>query len=350
MFIHWYDPSVRLTGRWTRLVRDGNDPHLFVQPSARFTTTTAPGSYFELAFGGRAVTLHFDLGYLGQPFPHLWLSLDGSARFEAPVDRYLRVEATGEGTHVLRVIYKGGMEMLPRWHAPLMGAISFVGAEVESAALLPEDNRPLIEFVGDSITEGVLIDADYDAVPAHPTIDQFNRPYQDDNCATYAALTAERLNLRPMFQAYGAVGLTRSGCGSVPRAGLIYPYVYDGVPYTGERPDVVVVNHGANDRSATAQEYIGRYLELIDLIRERAPQAVVVCLSAFCGAFDAEVGEMVERYNREHERPIHFVSSRGWVPAEPLHPLRGGHRAIADHFAPLLRDILLREGVAVHAC
>ena len=50
MFIHWYDPSVRLTGRWTRLVREGDDPHLFVQPTARFTTTTAPGSYFELAF------------------------------------------------------------------------------------------------------------------------------------------------------------------------------------------------------------------------------------------------------------------------------------------------------------
>ena len=46
MFIHWYDPSVRLTGRWTRLVREGDDPHLFVQPTARFTTTTAPGSYF----------------------------------------------------------------------------------------------------------------------------------------------------------------------------------------------------------------------------------------------------------------------------------------------------------------
>ena len=345
MFIHWYDPSVRLTGRWTRLVREGDDPHLFVQPTARFTTTTAPGSYFELAFEGETALLHFDLGFLGQPFPHLWLSLDGGASIEAPVDRYLRVTAVGEGEHVLRVTYKGGMEQLPRWYPPLMGAISFIGAEVKAAALLPEDNRPLIEFVGDSITEGVLIDADYDATPANPVNDQFNRPYQDDNCATYAALTARRLNLRAMFQAYGAVGLTRTGCGIVPRAGLIYPYVYDGVPYTGEKPDVVVINHGANDRGATAEEYIARYLELLRLVRERAPQAVIVCLSAFCGAFDEEVRRMVEEY-RARDSKVYFVSSKGWVPLEPLHPLRGGHCAIADRFTPILREILIKEGVS----
>lgn len=342
MFIHWYDPSVRLTGRWTRLVKEGGDPHQFVQPTARFTTTTAPGSYFELAFEGDSALLHFDLGYLGQPFPHLWLSLDGGAAFEAPVDRYLRVLAPDEGVHVLRVTYKGGMEMLPRWYAPLMGAVSFKGAEVKAAALLPEDNRPLIEFVGDSITEGVLTDADYDSEPANPVNDQFNRPYQDDNSATYAALTARRLNLRAMFQAYGAVGLTRSGCGSVPRAGLIYPYVYNDVPYTGEKPDIVVINHGTNDFASPAEEFIARYLELLDLIRERSPEAIIVCLSPFCGVFDAEIREMVEEYRAARDQRVYFVSGAGWLPREPLHPLREGHRMIADRFTPLLREILSR--------
>lgn len=339
MFVHWYDDSVRLTGRWSRQSADGHDPHVFVQLTAAYTTATAPGSSFELAFKGRSAVLQFDLGYLGQPFPHLWISVDGGPRIEAPVDRYLRVQAADPGTHIVRVIYKGGMEMLPRWHAPRMGAVSFIGAEVEAAGQLPPDNRPIIEFIGDSITEGVLVDADFSDCPPN-IVDQFNRPYQDDSCATYAWLTAERLNLRPIFQAYGAIGLTREGCGSVPRAGLIYPYVFDGAEYTGERPDVVVINHGANDRAASAEEYLQRYAELIDLILERSPKAVIVCLGAFCGAFDRELGEFALTWNRSHSHPIHFISSRGWVPEEPLHPLRGGHEVIAGKLVPLLKDIL----------
>lgn len=46
MFIRWNDASVRLTGRWSRLLQDGDDPHVFNQPTARCAVTTAPGSSF----------------------------------------------------------------------------------------------------------------------------------------------------------------------------------------------------------------------------------------------------------------------------------------------------------------
>lgn len=131
MMIHWYDPSVRLTGRWARNLNAVHDPHLFIQRCPDCATTSAPGSYFELAFTGHSALLKFDLGYLGQPFPHLWISVDGGARVEAPVDRYLRIEAQGGGAHVVQVIYKGGTEQLSRWYELLAGAISFIGAEAD---------------------------------------------------------------------------------------------------------------------------------------------------------------------------------------------------------------------------
>ena len=92
MFIRWNDASVRLTGRWSRLLQDGDDPHVFNQPTARCAVTTAPGSSFELAFRGEMALLHFDAGFLPHPAPHLWVSVDGGARVETPVDRYLRNE------------------------------------------------------------------------------------------------------------------------------------------------------------------------------------------------------------------------------------------------------------------
>ena len=339
MFIKWDHPSVRLTGRWSLLESDVTDIHIFVKPTARYTATTAAGSYFELAFSGRMALLHFDLGYLIQPFPHLWIQVDGGAMIEVPVDRHLRIDALTDGDHIVKVLYKGGMEQLNRWYLPLAGAISFVGADVDAPASLPADDRPIIEFIGDSITEGVLIDVGY-AQAQENVIDQFDRVYQDDNCATYASLTAGMLNMRAMFQAYGAVGLTRAGCGGVPRAGLLYPYVFDGVPYTGEKPDVIVINHGTNDHAAEPAEYIMRYREFIDMVRKINPDATIICLGPFRGYFDAELTAFAAEYNAAHEKPIHYVSAVGWIEPEPLHPLRDGHMTVAQHLAPIIKGIL----------
>lgn len=79
----------------------------------------------------------------------------------------------GEGPHTVRVIYKGAVEQQARWRAPLVGRIAFLGLEARREAVLEKDTRPVIEFVGDSITEGVLID---DGCRPYPDNDQMNRP------------------------------------------------------------------------------------------------------------------------------------------------------------------------------
>ena len=196
--------------------------------------------------------------------------------------------------------------------------------------------------MGDSITEGVLIDADYAEKPAY-TWDQHNRVYQDDVTATYGWLTAEALNLRPVMMGYGAVGATRGGCGGVVKAASAYPFVYDGVPYAGEAPDYVVINHGANDRGAGAEKYLAGYEELLDAIAEKHPRAVLVALSPFCGAYAAELEALCKSYSEKHGRTVHFINGGVWIPAEPLHPLRGGHKIVAEHLIPALKAIIDEE-------
>lgn len=336
MFIPWHDPAICLTGRWTHQ----GYPH--IPGEARqydVTVTTAPGSSLALAFRGRTARLVFDLGYSAQPVPHLWLCLDGQAQVEVPLDRHLRITAPDDGPHVLHMIYKGGPEVWPRWHAPLMGAVAFAGAHVERTAPLPPDDRLLTEFVGDSITEGVLVDADFAPQPCN-LFEQFDRPYQDDSSATYAALTAQRLNLRPMFQAYGAVGVVQRGCGGVPEAASIYPYVVDGIPYTGPSPRLVVVNHGTNDSRHPPEVFMAGYHRLLDAIRQKHPRAVIVCLSPFCGVFEKEIAACVKKRRETGDHRVHFIATKGWLPPEPIHPLRGGHQIAADHLTPLLESII----------
>lgn len=328
MFVSYKDKSVRLTGRW-----DTTDE--------RYAETTATGSYIEFAFEGKTAVACFDIEGNRFPFLHLWVQLDGGDMFECPLDAYLRVMAKTEGRHVCRIIYKGGEEVYRRWYRPLHGKVSFKGVDTERPVEIGEDNRKTIEFVGDSITEGVCIDMDYfcDGEPQYDA-DVINRIYQDDVCATYAWHTAERLDLRPIFMGYGAVGVTKAGMSNVPAAQKSYPFNFDGSPITYPSADIIVINHGANDRRRPVDEYVVKYGELLDVIREMNPNSTIVSLSAFCGAFYEELGEYIAKYNAEHGSDVKYISTNGWISPEPLHPLRDGHITIADNLVPLLKDIM----------
>ena len=82
------------------------------------------------------------------------------------------------------------------------------------------------------------------------------------------------------------------------------------------------------------------YRALLDRIREMNPKAQIVCVSPFCGVFHVELGSMIEAYNAEHNSNVGFIDTAGWIPANPVHPLRDGHRTVAERMLPLLREML----------
>ena len=334
MRVPYTHESIRLTGRW-----DTTDPN------AAVTTTT--GAYIEFAFEGTTAVACFDVLTNAHPMVRLWIQIDGGAMAEAPADYFLRVVAPTDGRHVVRIIYKGGTEHDRRWYKPLTGKVTFLGVQTEKPVAIGKDDRKIIEFVGDSITEGVLIDMDYDeGLASHEKmcyIDALNRVYYDDACATYAWLTAEALDLRPIVMGYGAVGTTRVGQGYVPVAQEAYPYNFDGSPVTRPQPDYIVINHGANDRGKPAEQYLAGYEKLLDIVLAMNPNAKVVALSAFCGAHHEELGAFIAAYNEKHAANVAFIDTNGWISPEPLHPLRDGHRTVAEKLVPILKDLLFFE-------
>ena len=313
---------IRYTGRWG-FETDG-------------AVTTAPGGMIELMFEGSSCVLLFDTTMNMQPFPHLWIRVDNGARIETVSERVIRLETEESGRHCVEIIYKGGVEIQHRWYPPLIGKIKFLGAEAEAFLMMPEDRREVIEFIGDSITEGVLIDADR----RFDEFDQFNRPYQDDCTATYAWLTAQKLGMKPVIFGYGAVGVTKGGCGSVPKAAEAYPYNFFGNEAKNNHPRMIVINYGANDKGASAEKYVQEYKSFLELVRAKNPNAAIVVLSAFYGVYPDELKAMVESYNKENNDGIHFIDSAGWVPREPLHPLRDGHKKISERLYPELKKLL----------
>lgn len=320
MFFAYDHASVRFTGRWA--------------PLTGGMATTAAGSKLEFAFKGTLAVMHFDIHNIPSAMPHLWISVDGGDMAEATVDHYLRVHCNADGEHRVTVIYKGGQETMNRWYHPLGGKVHFLGFDADDCAALPPQTKKTIELIGDSITEGVLIDAQYAPIPA----DQENRPYEDDFLATYGCLTATALGLEPLPCAYGAVGVTRTGCGAVPPAPDMYSFCFDGAPVTYPAADFVLINHGTNDRGASADTFAAAYRRLLDAVVAKNPQAKIAVITPFCGAFHDELFALVADYNKAHGTDIFVVDTAGWLPLDPLHPLRAGHRKAADRLIPILRE------------
>lgn len=292
-------------------------------------SSTAAGAQIEFNFIGDAVQLEFDVSHSDFPRAHLYIEIDGGARIQSPVEKYIRVSAKNNGTHTVRIIFKSGVEYMNRWTLPLNSKVAFVGFEADKIGVLPEDTRKTVEFIGDSITEGILVSEDkvYDN-------GELNRPWQDDATSTYAWLFAEAMDLRPYPMGYGSVGVTRGGNGGVPKAAEAYPYNFETSPVTYPSCDYIIINHGANDRipgtNTPKEEYLTEYEGLLKLVRSRNPEAKIIVLSPFCGAMDDILPVFVERYNENNRDNVYYISSHGWVPFEPLHPLRDGHKVISE--------------------
>lgn len=321
-FYKYDDASVRYTGRFAE--------------HGGAMTATACGSTIEIAFCGDLIVMDFDTSNYENPVPHIYYQLDGGSLFESPIYDHLRIKTT-DGEHLLKIIYKSAVEMQNRFPLPLVGKIAFLGYTADKSGILPPDNRKSIEFVGDSITEGVLTDADCE----HSNWDQPSRPHVDDVTSTYAYITAQHFNLKDLHMGYGAVGVTHGGCGGVPKAADAYPYCFSGAPVTYPHPDYIVINHGANDKwSGDKELYLKEYENLLTVIRKAHPNAVIIALSAFCKVWPEELKKTIEEFNSKNGDNVAFIDASLWVPAEPLHPLRTGHKIIAEKLINELEGII----------
>lgn len=322
MFINHLSESIRYTGRWN------------VDESA--ATTTAVASTIELAFEGKSCDLHFDVQFNYPPYPHIWIQVDSGVKVETAIGSYLRIETPEDGNHIIKIIFKSVMEDQQRWYIWLNAKLTFLGADVEKEGVLPEDNRKVIEFIGDSITEGTWVD-EY-KMPCGDLSNHANMVYQNDSTATYAYLTAEKLGMKPYIMGYGAVGLTKSGGGCVPKVYESYPYNYWNSERKPSNADIIVINHGANDFAATEEMYISAYRDFLKLVRSINPGAQIVVLSAFVGRYNFALKKMVEQFNKNENETVIFIDTSGWIPAKPIHPTREGHEVIASKLSEILKE------------
>ena len=225
-------------------------------------------------------------------------------------------------------------ESQERWFSPVVSCVTFKGIEAEGFAELPEDTRPKIEFVGDSITEGLSILVE----PEHYFAGNNSVLYRCDSTLGYAYLTAKKLNFRPYIMGYGALGVTHSGNGNVPEAPKAYCYYSDGCPMESINADYIVINHGTNDAKMDKTLFREKYTELISVVRKRNLHSKIICLTPFGGYLAEEIEDCVTAFNKENNDCVFFINSTGWISPTPLHPLRDGHETASDRLADIIKN------------
>ena len=224
----------------------------------------------------------------------------------------------------------------------------------EGARLVPacEQQQRRIEFVGDSILAGAFA--------------QGPGPYlqQEDGYMSFGPQLARALSAEWSVVATSGEGVVVNMSETGDRLGIHALDDYERLAY-GEglesgrqsdfKPQLIVVNHGANDFEAkqppTATEFTNGYRGLIRGIRVRNPQAVIICLDPV--PFDSSnaaknlIATAVEELRIAGDENVHFLPVNGLTPvldatdlADGEHPLISGHTRLATLLQPKIAAIM----------
>ena len=305
------DPDIRYIGRWDRS-----------NPAEYHSYWCAP--YLRVGFTGTSVKIKLAQG------TSLNVSIDGATPVTMNAgagETALSPAPLAPGRHTLLVGGQGQNE-----EVRLLGLTLDPGA---STFAVPA--KPLIEFIGDSIT---II----------------------DGAGNAAWMTGEALGCDHTQIAFSGVALT-SGFGCVSKVGQDvqyfrlknYNHAADNPPvpwnfsYT---PQIVVINLGQNDQcgSEPADTMTASYESFLRHLRATYPKAQIVALRTFGGPYEASIRQAVQTVSAGGDTRVHYIDTTGWLDKadfrDGIHPNPQGELKVTRRLAPLLRPLLGEASVS----
>lgn len=325
--------------------------------TAKRAVTVSSGSYVKARFSGASLDAAFDLSrnstYCEQEkpavssFPTIAWQIDDGIWHEAEIAASVKLaEGLPKGKHTVMLMVRGLDEHQNRWTSPLVASVTFTGfqcakgGKLESALSRWKKPTLTMEFLGDSITEGVLVDEGRAGV-----VDGIPRtwPWLSDARLSYAAQTAMALGAEWRQVGFGATGLMHGGSGGALGALDTFNWFYADCPRDNWQPDVVVVNHGTNDGSMAPAEYEPLYARYLAMMRTAYPKARIVALRPFCGAQETAIKAVVDACHAAGDTKVYYIDTTGWYDG-PIHPNIEGSTGLAEKLVKVLKaQVLTRK-------
>jgi lysophospholipase L1-like esterase len=317
--------AVHYYGRWN------------VLPASAITVNS--GSHVTATFHGSALAARFDVTNNMTTLPNLTWQIDGGMWQEAEIAATLPLaNMLAAGAHDVRLMVRGLNENQSRWTPPLVASVTFQSFDVTGGAIDPSP-RPIrrkIEFLGDSITEGVN-------THKATEVPKDTAPWRADGRLDYACQTALALDAEWRQVGFGRQGLTVGGNGGVPVAQDAFNFIYANVPRDSWQADVVVINQGTNDGGASSVAFRAPYATFLQRIRTAYPNAQIAALRPFNGAHADDIKTEVMARVTGGDNKVFYVDTTGWIdpPADTtdgLHPNAQGHAKVATRLAAELKN------------
>lgn len=315
--LHYY-------GRWNQL--------------ADRAITVNSGSHIVARFSGTGVSARFDVGSNQSPNPTLAWKIDSTAWQEGELAAKLPLgNGLASGLHEVTLMVRGLNEKQSRWTPPLISSITFLGFEVTGGSIepSPRPSRPKIEFLGDSITEGVAVWSSHNG--------QSTPCWRADGRIAYASQTAQLLNAEWRQVGFGRQGLLIGGNGGVPTANDAFNWIYQGVRRDSWLPDLVVVNQGTNDSASSSSLFRPAYTTYLKTIRAAYPDAKIAAMRPFGGAHAADIKAEVDAHHDAGDNRVYFIDTTGWLVSSDFtdgtHPNAQGSTKAAQALAAALQKL-----------
>ena len=220
----------------------------------------------------------------------IYLSEDQRARYAIYIDDKQLIDTTMGELEKTIVLFKNSEEKEIKVRVILLsegshGAIGVKSININSCsekAIKPSKYKDLrIEYIGDSITCAWGIESASEADPFKTTTQNFE--------LTYAFLSAKELDADYSGVCYSGSGVAGGGS-QMPK---VYTQTNAFTSYNEEWDfdkfpnDIVVINLGTNDMAFAAEskhdDYIQEYTNFLQLIREKNPDAYIICTLGMMG-------------------------------------------------------------------
>jgi lysophospholipase L1-like esterase len=296
------------------------------------------GSHVVAQFSGTAISAKFDTSINQAPLPTLAWRIDQGTWQEGDVAATLSLgKGLATGTHEVTLMVRGLNENASRWTPPLVSSITFLGFEVTGGAIEPSSRpaRTKIEFLGDSITEGINIFSGHNG--------QSTGPWNADGRRAYASQTAQLLSAEWRQVGFGRLGILIGGNGGVPVANDAFNWIYKDVARDDWQADWVVVNQGTNDGSASAASFQPAYATYLGTIRAGYPGAKIAAMRPFGGAHANEIKAVVTSRQTAGDSRVYYVDTTGWLGngdfTDGVHPNEQGSQKAAAALVTALKAI-----------
>jgi lysophospholipase L1-like esterase len=303
--------------------------------------TVNSGSHIGATFTGTAITARFDVSVnTTSSMPTLAWQIDQGDWKEADLAATVSL-GTGlaSGTHTVTLMARSMDENQSRWTPPLTSSTTFLGFTVTGGAVQSSARpvRPKIEFLGDSITEGVNIWQSHNG--------QTRKGWKDDARVAYASQTAQMLGAEWRQVGFGYLGILKSGNGGVPKANDSFNWIYKDVPRDDWQADMVVINEGTNDSGAAAATFRPGYAQYLTTIRTAYPNAKLLAMRPFGGAQAASIKAEVDARNAAGDTRVFYVDTTGWLVStdfsDGVHPNAQGSAKAAQALLAAINKIQL---------